>query len=236
MGTLLSSPITRHCVNGFVCRPSVCQSRFNCRDLQPSDFGPFSDTSSLPAVCQRMISSLVSVLLLFCCPLYVARFVVSVVIDAFNRMLWARTQAHILKKEIERTIPLRVNRNTPPSIVLINRDRRIVASFSHASPRLIFNRLGSTVASFTAPARHRATCTQCVGCGYNDIAAVAETPKCHASAYGVRFAPNGKFSETGSDWYIDFGWHVLSLLRLENLLARPAQSLQRLRGPFCILP
>lgn len=34
----------------------------------------------------------------------------------------------------------------------------------------------------------------------------------------------------------DFGgWHVLSLLKVKNVLARPAQSLQRLRGPLCIL-
>ena len=86
-----------------------------------------------------MVFSLIVVLLFVCRPSTIGGFIVSVVVDAVNAMLWRGFSSHIGKK-IGVNQPAFTHRNASPSIILPTFVVGISTSFPHRNPSAIFQR------------------------------------------------------------------------------------------------
>lgn len=92
---------------------------------------------------ENSAASSIICLLGFCRPFAVLRFIVSVIVAAFYRMLHRRRQSHIRKEIGKCCIPRRANRN-PASTVFIPRGVRLAfatASHSHVGAISLFEKL-----------------------------------------------------------------------------------------------
>jgi len=88
-------------------------------------------------------------LLLACSPTTVARFVVSVVINAVQFVIrcWLRPSSHISEKVFKRITPALADYNPAPTVISVTRRCHTVASVLHGPPSLVFRAVFLSVCS-----------------------------------------------------------------------------------------
>ncbi len=101
----------------------------------------FSVMRDVSAACRMLV------LLLACGPSAVVKFVVAIVINAVNRVLWSWSRPHIIKKRLKRVSPLVAHRDASPAIMTISGVVRVATSKFHALPGTILVRAISSVGS-----------------------------------------------------------------------------------------
>lgn len=98
------------------------------------EFGPIGNGPRLTFKGDEMIPASVAHLFMACRPSAIAGFVVTVVVDAVNRMLFARPQTDIRQKIRERCEPSGANTNASTTVVLEVLERWISASTLNVAP------------------------------------------------------------------------------------------------------
>jgi hypothetical protein len=76
-------------------------------------------------------------------PLAIAGFVVSVVVDALDRVLRTRPESHV-NREILVSVPAFANSDSAPSVSGVTAVVRIETSLPHVEPRAVFGGFDST--------------------------------------------------------------------------------------------
>ncbi len=90
--------------------------------------------------CELAVSSRVPHLFRACSPTHISRFVVSIIVYAFNSCpLWPVTH---IDNEVFSVHPSLANFNSPSAIIFIRRISGICASLNHRTPRVIYSRFG----------------------------------------------------------------------------------------------
>ncbi len=88
--------------------------------------------------CDVVGSSGVSHLLLLCCPPTIPRFVIAMIVDAVNRVLWGWSWSNVHKEQCK-IIPARAGFYSTSAIVGIRRVIGVYASLSHLNPYSILS-------------------------------------------------------------------------------------------------
>lgn len=78
-------------------------------------------------------------------PLTICRLIISIIIDAINRVSFGRPKLHISKKILETIQPAFTYLNSAPTIAMILRRIRIAASIFHLGPNTPFSRIALTM-------------------------------------------------------------------------------------------
>lgn len=122
--------------NGVLYRPAPLEARSNCawRHSASSHFCRLSHGHALAHVVNVVGVTIISHLRAASCPATVARFVIPIVVDAFNRVSWRRPWPHIVKKCREAGQPSLANSYASPSIIVEVFRLRVSASGLHANP------------------------------------------------------------------------------------------------------
>lgn len=104
-------------------------------------FCPLANRHCDSIVCKQYVCPHIASLFQPSGPAAISLAVIAVHINAVNRVLWRRRQAHIRKEHLER-VPFVTNQNAPPAVVFI---LSVSATMQHAAPRLEYAGLGHTV-------------------------------------------------------------------------------------------
>ena len=86
-------------------------------------FGPLTDSQGFSCVSEHDVRPPVALLHKWHCPSHIGRFVVSVRINAVNRMIGAGRGADVFEKLLERRLPFGANRDAPSTVI---RERLVV--------------------------------------------------------------------------------------------------------------
>lgn len=89
-------------------------------------------------------------------PANISWLVVSVVVDAINRVLLRWPMAHVFEEGLERVHPAFTDADAPASVVRVGVDSRVVASALHVLPDAVLGRsphTGTGIARMAMPAR-----------------------------------------------------------------------------------
>ncbi len=120
------------------CRPSFGKAKKQSIFVYPKDFRPSDKRVRFSVPGDPSGSAVVSSLLALCSPAAVFRGVVSVIVDAVNRVFIRRSFAHVCEEVVKRCLPSIANTNSPAAIVGVSSGRRDGASLPDASPGHIF--------------------------------------------------------------------------------------------------
>jgi len=108
---------------------------------------PLSQPPSFSVVAQESRFACILSLLHGSRPFAISRFIVAVVVDAFNAMLWGRLLAHVLQELRKRIAPLFAHNYSATSVPVITGIVRVVAPRLHFAPRTVFRRFISTTST-----------------------------------------------------------------------------------------
>jgi hypothetical protein len=171
--------------------------------------------------------------------------VIAVVVGPINRVKRRGPEPDLAEKDFKRVSYSRADLDPAPSISLIKVVFRIGATLFHVEPRVVLRSVSHAVSGFsltrsigskTPAGLHVAPGKMAPGYVEN-LSAVAKTLRSElARLVVISVFYYNESCKSISNVYNESGWHVLSLLRLENLLARLEWSLRRLLGPFSIVP
>lgn len=92
-------------------------------------FMPFSARCKKPPI---------PVLFKLCSPTTITREVTSIIINAFNRMLWGWFSPHIIQKTRKTITPTIADHDSPTAIMFEGSKIGIIATLNHCCPRMIF--------------------------------------------------------------------------------------------------
>ena len=110
---------------------------------------PLSKSFSNSINCYLAIVSFVVRLFVTGCPFAIARFVVTVVVDPFNRRAMRRALPHVVIKVSKRLNPSVADNDTSRAVIFIKFVVAVIAPVSHLRPRMPFWRMRHTVRSET---------------------------------------------------------------------------------------
>lgn len=126
--------------------PPECESVVNHISRKSRPFCPFWDTQGFSIECNLTDIPAVPVLdLPSKRPLAICGFVVSVVIQAFNRMLCRWAWPHIVIKHLKRISPSLADFNSSAAIVMVSAVVFILAATNHVTPDTVFRTFGEAV-------------------------------------------------------------------------------------------
>jgi len=134
------------------------------------------------------------------CPTYVAGFIITVVVDAINRMICRWTATDIGKKVLETTPPLRTDSDTPAARVVIPSVLGIRAARDHGVPTVILS-APLMMTQISMPSRHAlATASTRPGCTSSQVTGAHNAgPSAIAPAQPVSVASAGWKFVQGND-------------------------------------
>lgn len=136
--------------DGVFNRPSSCQSRTKCTDINSGTIAPIFDAQRLSFVCQHYVVPPVSILLVTSCPAAISRLVISSFIwITINTVTQRWSLTHVLKKRFKRISPSIAYLNALQTIPLVIFNKRIVASLLHHAPRTVCRRVRFIVRDWT---------------------------------------------------------------------------------------
>ncbi len=143
--------------------PARLQSAVQGNKANACFLRPFHQTHCPSVVRNQMICTLISGLLLWGGPAAVARFVITVVVNAVNGMFRRRLWPHVSKEIDEGLQPAVAHYNIAPTIPVVAAITRVAASFTHSCPRIPFRRPRHSVAGTCAPSTLGASTTSKIG-------------------------------------------------------------------------
>ena len=120
--------------HGAFQRPAAFKPNSQGTQIDPMFFGNFCDMPFNAINQNHSFFTLVSGLLFVGRPSAIARFIVSVCVNAFNRHL-ERARPHILKEVVERMSPAVAHFDPAPSVVFVGNRIRVIASLLHRAER-----------------------------------------------------------------------------------------------------
>ncbi len=91
--------------------------------------------------------SFIVILLVACRPSTIGRFVVAIIFNAINGMLWRWSSPHVIQKFLKAIAPTSTDRDSPSSIILIPLVVLVSASLDHMVPRYVLRRDNSASAT-----------------------------------------------------------------------------------------
>jgi len=139
----------------FCDSPAFGESAPNDAGRKPDDFSPFCKTFGLSIMFNQVVAFLISCLLGIGSPATVARFVVTVAVDAVDGMTNGWTRPHVSQKRCERVQPPLANFDAPLTVA---GTFRVEASSFHGCPTAVGRTVVPTGASsFDAPSFSKAT-------------------------------------------------------------------------------
>ncbi len=154
----------------FAYGPSTIQTAPYRHSADSSESPPLGNRQCFAAMEQPCICAPVVDLFFVCCPPAIRWFVVSIVVDSFNRVLWGWLRSHVSKEVFKGTAPPIAHTNTTAAVMRIVLAIRVVATGLHTRPAPCFSafrhsmRRISTAVATAFPARNellesRATAT-----------------------------------------------------------------------------
>ena len=137
-------------------------------------FTPFSDTKTSVLYGNKMIKSGISCLLSCRFPTAISWHVISIVVDAANRMFFRRTSSNVREKLFKTVAPLLANSNSATSIIRIFGIVGIVAAKFKSRPCRIFRRSCHAMCSIVSVLAQKVCgCFSCKApateCGFSNI-------------------------------------------------------------------
>lgn len=170
---MLASP--HGCSQRLFQAPAQMQTALQCLVAGIEIACPVRDALGLAVKSQYHVCSHVARLLSLRCPSAVVGFVVSVVVDAFNRVFRARSWPHIVNKISYRVSPAIAHSNTTGAVPMIASVPANVAPFDHSVPYMVRWVAGESMNGLSAYTALRAVAsTQVARC--NNTIASALTP------------------------------------------------------------
>lgn len=127
----------------------------NCPGLNAYSVRPLFDAQRFPVILNKHEwAFFAAVVCLFCScgPSAVAGFIISVVINTVNRVVEARSLAHVISKSLKRIQPSIANRDSAFAVAVESSCKRAKASVFHSFPRAVCDPTVATVRN-TAGAR-----------------------------------------------------------------------------------
>lgn len=118
-------------------RPSIQQPTSNCTSTGIKASAPFGQAQGFSVVRNELGVPSVLVLCGAVSPSAVARLIVAVIVDAVNRVIAFGARPHIFKEAAKRLKPSVTHGNATPTVVLIVRLVRVIATIFHACPTFI---------------------------------------------------------------------------------------------------
>jgi len=113
---MLTRPSKRW-LDGVSDGPAVLKSPAKAFQRHAEMGGPLRNRSRFSVELEHKIHARVIALLLLCGPSAIVRFIISVVVDTFDRVLRARSRPHVLVKSKEGLAPFFAHRNAAPAVV-----------------------------------------------------------------------------------------------------------------------
>jgi hypothetical protein len=112
----------------------LIDSHLDCLPVHPDFGGPITNVHGSPECCDKAGTRTVSDLLFSTCPAAIARFVISIVVNAVELMGFARSAAHVGEKLFKAFSPCWANRYTAPAVSGVSVHGRVGATPNHRVP------------------------------------------------------------------------------------------------------
>lgn len=259
MITSLSTPLISWDANSAFITPSSFATGVNARRGTIAFSRPIRQTLSLAKSSQPSSGSPVFTLSFYISPFYIAFFVMSVVVDAIQRVLSRRSPPQCFQKLMER---VKTKLYTALTISMKITGLGIGASVFRPHKNPVFTRHG-TVAGFTVPkiclarlfylitsARRIMSCNQIFLVNCASVSAFAQTVPRSLPALADASETNDKeslkiLSSKDADFRTQWGWiatdgklmnrHFVKANSFNNLLSRVVESLRFLRPASVII-
>lgn len=192
----------------------------DCARVNASGFGPLSHGLGFSIVSKKPARASVPGLIGFCSPSAIGRLVISIVIDALNRMLWGWTKPHVLKKVFKMSPPI-ANFNTATPIVLETGISIASTSCVKEAPDPVLCGSGQSVRNRSlspdTPAADAVAVPQPLSAICNSFSAIASTNPLRPTLWGSFWMQpqNGKVSKSFTSYVLKgmiHGWHDMSTL------------------------
>ena len=123
-------------IEGFCDRPAERKARHYYSDGASFPLRPILYAEGNPSINKDVVCGLVSSLLFTCSPSAVGRFVISIVVDSFNGVVFGWSRTHILEelRSADQSKPSVAHAYPPSTVSMIPVGSRVVATLSHIVP------------------------------------------------------------------------------------------------------
>ena len=155
---MLSHRASQDVANG----PSILNPVPQCSELDSSSQRPVCQAEGFSIMRQQNVAPLISSLFATRCPSAISGFVISIIVDAVNRMLEARSWTHIGYEILERIFPSGTHSDSTAAVSGEVERIRIKAPSLHQAPNAVFRSFRSTMCALAV-------------CGYPSVFAAART-------------------------------------------------------------
>lgn len=229
---------TRRSRKGSFIRPFTRSPLLEGGVTDTCDPRPFGQASRYSVQGKLKVVALVLILRLTGRPSNVARLVASMVLNSINRVLTGRTRTDVAIERHEIMSPFIGYSDTARAVIFIGWVFRVVATVIQGNPRSELGSISHAVSGVPAFRKTTARLGTVLAFertrtdGSNVPASAEALPQPSAPLISTDLELNRKSCENPSDVYTGFGWHILLLQRLKNLLARLDQAFARLFEPF----
>jgi hypothetical protein len=122
-------------------RPALVQATMDCTNVYANIFSPHCSTLRFAVQSKHVVPACIAQLFFHCSPRTVVWRISTIIVQAFKRMGFRRTFAHVSQERFKRILPFCANSNTASAIIFKRRVTGIQTALSHMIPDSVFWRL-----------------------------------------------------------------------------------------------
>lgn len=131
--------------NSIFIRPAALYAPFKCRVFNVYELSPLREIHGSVSNRYPMVTPVIVILLISCRPYYVARFITSVVVNTFNRMVFGWSWSNMVKECHKIIFPFITDCYASATIVLKPCIFRVKTAVEHRAPCAVFDRVRHAV-------------------------------------------------------------------------------------------